>query len=31
MRSRIIDVLEQRVSDKTATEFVRRRRETENQ
>jgi hypothetical protein len=31
VRSRIIEVLEQRVSDKTAIEFVRRRRETENQ
>jgi hypothetical protein len=31
VRSRIIEVLEQRVSDKIAIEFVRRRRETENQ
>ncbi|CAF1308521.1 unnamed protein product [Adineta steineri] len=31
VRSRIIEILEVRVSDKTATEFVRRRRETENQ
>jgi hypothetical protein len=31
MRSRIIEILEQRTNDKTAIEFVRRRRETENQ
>jgi hypothetical protein len=31
VRSRIMDVLEQRLNDKTAMEFVRRRRETENQ
>lgn len=31
VRSRIIEVLEQRVSDKTAIDFVRRRRETEKQ
>ena len=31
VRSRIIEVLEQRISDKIAIEFVRRRRETENQ
>jgi hypothetical protein len=31
VRSRIIEILEQRVSDKTAIEFVRRRRETEKQ
>jgi hypothetical protein len=31
LRSRIIEILEQRSTDKTAVEFVRRRRETENQ
>lgn len=31
VRSRIIEILEQRISDKTALEFVRRRRETEKQ
>ncbi|CAF1066209.1 unnamed protein product [Adineta ricciae] len=31
LRSRIIEILEQRINDKTAVEFVRRRRETENQ
>ncbi|CAF4554622.1 unnamed protein product [Rotaria sp. Silwood1] len=31
VRSRIIEILEQRVSDKTAIDFVRQRREAENQ
>ncbi|CAF0890091.1 unnamed protein product [Rotaria sordida] len=31
VRSRIIEILEQRLSDKTAIEFVRQRREAENQ
>jgi len=31
VRSRIIEILEQRSSDKTAIEFVRQRREAENQ
>ncbi|CAF4311057.1 unnamed protein product [Rotaria sp. Silwood2] len=31
VRSRIIEILEQRISDKTAIDFVRQRREAENQ
>jgi len=31
VRSRIIEVLEQRTNDKIAMEFVRQRRDTENQ